>query len=152
MKDISKEEMIELLQKAEDGVLAFCDGDRPYCIPIGHVYVNDEVSFSIFPKGRKWEAFQQNKKVCFNVYAWNDDHTEWSSVVVEGEMVLVTDISEIEAVVKAVIIKMGLEPGSYLEKRMEYYKKNMDNPAGLKVFKIKTCSMGGKTMPTMIGK
>jgi len=152
MKDISKEEMIALLQKAEDGVLAFSDGDKPYCIPMGHVYVDGEISFSIFPKGKKWEICQKNKNVCFNVYAWNDDHTEWSSVVVDGEMVAVTDITEIEAVVKGVIIKMGLEPGSYLEKRMEYYKKNMDNPAGLKVFKIKARSMGGKTMPTMIGK
>jgi nitroimidazol reductase NimA-like FMN-containing flavoprotein (pyridoxamine 5'-phosphate oxidase superfamily) len=114
--------------------------------------VNDKVCFSIFPKGRKWDCFQKNRKVCFNVYAWNDEHTQWSSVVIDGEMVPVTELAEIESVVKGTIEKMGLDPEAYLEKRMEYYKKNIDNPEALKLFKIETASMGGKTMQTMLGK
>ena len=152
MKDLSKEEMITLLNKAEDGVLALSDESAPYCIPIGYVCVNDKVCFSIFPKGRKWNCFQKNRKVCFNVYAWNDDHTQWSSVVIDGEMVPVTDLAEIESVVKGTIEKMGLDPEAYLGKRMEYYKKNLDNPEALKLFKIETAVMGGKTMQTMLGK
>jgi hypothetical protein len=35
---------------------------------------------------------------------------------------------------------------------MEYYKKNIDNPEALKLFKIETASMGGKTMQTTLGK
>ena len=152
MKDLSKEEMITLLNKAEDGVLALSDESTPYCIPIGYVCVNDKVCFSIFPKGRKWGCFQKNRKVCFNVYGWNDEHTQWSSVVIDGEMVPVTDLAEIESVVKGTIEKMGLDPEAYLAKRMEYYKKNLDNPEALKLFKIETASMGGKTMQTMLGK
>ena len=152
MKDLSKKEMITLLNKAEDGVLALSDESTPYCIPIGYVCVNDKVCFSIFPKGRKWGCFQKNRKVCFNVYGWNDDHTQWSSVVIDGEMVPVTDLAEIESVVKGTIEKMGLDPEAYLAKRMEYYKKNIDNPEALKLFKIETASMGGKTMQTMLGK
>ena len=152
MKDLSKEEMITLLNKAEDGVLALSDESTPYCIPIGYVCVNDKVCFSIFPKGRKWGCFQKNRKVCFNVYGWNDEHTQWSSVVIDGEMVPVTDLAEIESVVKGTIEKMGLDPEAYLAKRMEYYEKNIDNPEALKLFKIETASMGGKTMQTMIGK
>ena len=152
MKDLSKEEMITLLNKAEDGVLALSDESTPYCIPIGYVCVNDKVCFSIFPKGRKWGCFQKNRKVCFNVYSWNDDHTQWSSVVIDGEMVPVTDLAEIESVVRGTIEKMGLDPEAYLAKRMEYYKKNIDNPEALKLFKIETASMGGKTMQTMLGK
>ncbi len=64
----------------------------------------------------------------------------------------VNEIPEIESVVSALIVKMGLEPESYLEKRMKYYTDNLDNPKGLKVFKINVSSMGGKTMPTMMGK
>ncbi len=152
MKDISKDEMISLLKKEEDGVIAFTDGTSPYCIPFGHVLVNEIVYLSLFPKGRKWDLVQNNPKVCFNVYSWNDDHTEWTSVVVDGVIEPVNEIPEIESVVKSLIIKMGLEPESYLEKRMKYYTDNLDNPKGLKVFKIKTSSMGGKTMPTMMGK
>lgn len=152
MKDLSKEEMLALLNKVEDGVVAFSDGKTPYCIPVGYVYVNDTVCFSLFPKGRKWNYFQKNQKICFNIYGWNDDHTEWSSVVIDGEMIPVTDLSEIGTIVKGTIEKMGLDPQSYLEKRMEYYKKTMDSPDGLKLFKICTEVMGGKTMQITIGK
>jgi len=152
MKDLSKEEMTKLLNKAEDGVLALSDGLNPYCIPIGYVCVDNKLCFSIFPKGRKWDYIQKNRKVCFNVYGWNDEHTQWSSVVIDGEMVSVTDLAEIESIVKGTIEKMGLDPEEYLAKRMEYYKKNIDNPEALKLFKIETASMGGKTMQTMLGK
>jgi hypothetical protein len=151
MKDISKEDMIRLLQKQEDGVISISDGDTPYCIPFGHVLVNDSVYISLFPKGRKWEIIQKNPKVCFNVYSWNEDHTEWSSVVVDGVVEPVTDINEIESVVEALIVKMGLDPVTYLEKRMQYYRDNLDNPKALKIFRINSSSMGGKTMPTTMG-
>ena len=152
MKDISKEEMIQILQKQEDGVIAITDGNRPYCIPFGYVLVNDTVYLSLFPKGRKWEVIQKNPKVCFNVYCWNDDHTEWSSVVVDGVLEPVTEIVEIESVVKALIVKMNLDPESYLEKRMKYYLDNLDKPQSLKIYRINADSIGGKTMSTMIGK
>lgn len=152
MKDISKEDMIQLLQTQEDGVMSLSDGDMPYCIPFGHVLVNDMVYLSLFPRGRKWEIIQKNPKVCFNVYSWNEDHTEWSSVVVDGVMASVTDINEIESVVKALIVKMGMDPEAYLEKRMTYYRDNLDNPKALKIYRINSSSMGGKTMPTMMGE
>jgi nitroimidazol reductase NimA-like FMN-containing flavoprotein (pyridoxamine 5'-phosphate oxidase superfamily) len=152
MKDISKEDMIQLLQTQEDGVMSLSDGDTPYCIPFGHVLVNDTVYLSLFPRGRKWEIIQKNPKVCFNVYSWNDDHTEWSSVVVDGVMESVTDINEIESVVKELIVKMGMDPEAYLEKRMTYYRDNLDNPKALKIYRINSSSMGGKTMPTMMGE
>lgn len=151
MKDISRDEMVALLKKVEDGVLGLSDGTKPYCIPFGHVYVDDTVYLSFFPRGRKWEMIQKNPNVCFNVYRWNEDHTEWSSVVIDGVLEPVTDMTEIESVVKALIVKMGLDPETYLEKRMQYYRDNADNPKGLKVFKIISSSMGGKTMPTMLG-
>ena len=50
MKDLTKEEMITLLNKAEDGVLAMSDESNPYCIPIGYVCVNDKVFFQSFQK------------------------------------------------------------------------------------------------------
>lgn len=152
MKDISKEEMIRLLQKQEDGVMSLSNGDTPYCIPFGHVLVDETVYLSLFPRGRKWEIIQKNPKVCFNVYSWNDDHTEWTSVVVDGVMEPVTDINEIESVVKALIVKMGMDPEAYLEKRMTYYRDNLDNPKALKIYRINSSSMGGKSMPTMMGE
>ena len=151
MKDLSKQEMLNILKKEPDGVMALSDGNNPYCIPFGHVIVGETVYLSLFPKGRKWMIIQKNPRVCFNVYQWNEDHSVWSSVVVDGVLEQVTEISEIESVVKALILKMGLDPESYLEKRMRYYQDNLDNPKGLKIYRIGSGTMGGKTMHTMLG-
>lgn len=152
MKELTKQEMLSVLHRVNDGVLALSDGKRPYCIPFGFVYVNDAVHISMFPRGRKWEYFLKNPEVCFTVFCWNDDHTEWCSVVIDGEMEKLDDIASIQAVIKANIEKMGLDPEKYIEKRMDYYKKSIDNPHALKLFKIKTLAMGGRKMHTMLGE
>jgi nitroimidazol reductase NimA-like FMN-containing flavoprotein (pyridoxamine 5'-phosphate oxidase superfamily) len=151
MKDLSKEEMEELLRTVEDGVLALSHNDTPYCIPFGFVYRKGTLYLSMFPRGRKWEIFQKNNKVCFTAYHWNQDRTEWSSVVIDGRMEQVKDLKEIEKVVKANIEKIGLDPVHYLEKRMMIYQKSMDNPSALKIFRVAIAQMGGKKMKTLIG-
>ncbi len=60
MKDLSKEEMDKLLTTVGDGVLALSSGDKPYCIPFGFVYIEGKVYLSMFPRGRKWEIYQEN--------------------------------------------------------------------------------------------
>jgi len=152
MKDLTKEEMVHLLETVLDGTLALTDGTRPYCIPFGFVFQNDSLYLSLFPMGRKWEYFQKNNNVSFNVFKWNDDRTEWSSVVVDGKIEQVTDIETITLVVKLNMEKLGLDPSQYLDKRVEFYKKNLDNPKALKIFKIDAQTMGGKKMPTTVGQ
>ena len=151
MKELSKKEMADLLHKVGDGVLALTDGTEPYCIPFGFVYVEEHVYLSMFPSGRKWNYFQKKPHVCFTVFCWNDAHTEWYSVVIDGKMEMVSDLALIEKVVKANIEKVGLDPNAYLEKRMAYYRKSLDNPKALKIFKIKTKEMRGRKMTTLIG-
>jgi nitroimidazol reductase NimA-like FMN-containing flavoprotein (pyridoxamine 5'-phosphate oxidase superfamily) len=145
MKDLSKQEMIDLLSKMTEGVLAVTNGDVPYCIPIGHVCVGDTVFFSIFPKGRKWDYIQKIPKVCFTVFDWFDNKTRWASVVVDGEMEQIDDWETVEAVVRANMEKQGLDPDEYLEKRMDYYRRTQDKSYAVKIFRIKTTDMQGKT-------
>ena len=152
MKDLSKEEMENLLITVGDGVLSLSSEDVPYCIPFGFVYTGGKLYLSMFPKGRKWEILKKNNKVCFTAFNWNADHTEWSSVVVDGRIEQVKELKEIEKVVKANIEKMGLDPVNYLEKRMAIYQKSMNNPSALKIFKVEIEHMGGKKMARMIGK
>ena len=152
MKDLSKEEMENLLITVGDGVLSLSSEDVPYCIPFGFVYTGGKLYLSMFPKGRKWEILKKNNKVCFTAFNWNEDHTEWSSVVVDGRIEQVKELKEIEKVVKANIEKMGLDPVNYLEKRMAIYQKSMEHPAALKIFKVDIERMGGRKMAMMIGK
>lgn len=152
MKDLSKEEMERLLNTVGDGVLALSSEDIPYCIPFGFVYIGGKVYLSMFPRGRKWEIFKKNNKVCFNAFCWNEDHSEWSSVVIDGKMVQVKNLKEIESVVRANIAKVGLDPVSYLEKRMAIYQKSIDKPSALKILRIETERMAGRKMKTLIGE
>ena len=152
MKKLSKEEMDKLLITVGDGVLALSDGDTPYCIPFGFIYLHGKIYLSLFPMGRKWDMLKKNKKVCFNVFSWNNDHSEWASVIVEGTLEQTKDLKEIEMVVKANMEKVGLDPSTYLEKRMAYYKKSMDNPNAVKIFWIEVSNMDGRKMPTVIGQ
>ncbi len=151
MKELTKKEIGDVLNKVGDGVLALTNGKAPYCIPFGFVFIEDHVYLSMFPAGRKWEYFKKNPLVCFTAFCWNDDHSEWYSVVIDGEMELVTELSVIEQVIKANIEKVGLDPKTYLEKRVAYYKKSLDNPKALKIIKIKTKEMRGRKMATLIG-
>jgi nitroimidazol reductase NimA-like FMN-containing flavoprotein (pyridoxamine 5'-phosphate oxidase superfamily) len=151
MKDLTNKEMVDLMHSVGDGVLALSDGKAPYCIPFGFVFIENHVYLSMFPSGRKWGYFQKNPHVCFTAFCWNDEHTEWYSVVVDGEMEMIQDLATIELVIKANIEKVGLDPAAYLEKRMAYYKKSLDNPKALKIFKIKTKEMRGRKMSTQIG-
>lgn len=152
MKELSKEEMEKLLARVGDGVLSLSSGDVPYCIPFGFVYTGGKLYLSLFPRGRKWEILKKNKKVCFTAFEWNDDHTEWSSVVIDGRMEPVEELKEIETVVKANIEKMGLDPEGYLERRMAIYQKSMNNPSALKIYKVEIEQMGGRKMAMLIGK
>ena len=150
MKDLTKQEMENLLNRVGDGVLAMSYQDVPYCLVFGFVYIDGDVYISLFPKGRKWGILEKNKKVCFTAFTWNEDHTEWASVVIDGTMELVTDLKVIEAVVKANIEKLGLKPEAYLDKRMAMYKKTMKTKSALKIFRIKTETMGGRKMKFLI--
>lgn len=152
MKETGKEEIERILTEAPDGVLAFSQGETPYCIPFGFVYVDGTVYLSMFPKGRKWQYWQNNKNVCFSVFLWNADRSRWSSVVIDGELEMVTDIDVIASVVKANLVKTGIPVEPNLEKRMAYYRQAQTNPAGLKIFRINARDTRGRTMHTLIGK
>ena len=152
MQQLGKEETIRILETATDGMLGLCDNGKPYCIPFGFVWINDTIYLSMFPTGRKWGIIQHNPQVCFSIYSWNTHHTRWSSVIIEGKITAVDDLSEIELMVRANVAKMGLDPEGYLAKRMEYYRANRDNSKGLKSFKIKTAALQARTMATQIGK
>lgn len=152
MQEISREKINRILETAPEGMLGLCDHGKPYCIPFGFVWTNEAIYLSLFQSGRKWECLQRNPQVCFSLYSWNEDHTSWSSVIIEGELTAVDDMSEIELMIRANSIKMGLDTEGYLAKRMEYYRANRDNPKGLKSFKIRAESIEGRSMATHIGK
>jgi len=153
MSDLDHDTMINLLQTAREGVMAMCDVGRPYCLPFGYVYLDGSVYISLFPTGRKWQCLQQNPRVCFSVFAWNDDRTRWQSVVIDGEILLISDLERIRRVVQANMLKIGIDASSqYIEKRMRHYQEALGSPDGLKIIEIRATTMGGKSMAAVAGR
>jgi nitroimidazol reductase NimA-like FMN-containing flavoprotein (pyridoxamine 5'-phosphate oxidase superfamily) len=146
MQDLSAEEIRELLQTVQDGVLAFTNGDQPYCLPFGFVCIDGIVYLSMFPRGRKWHYLQSHPQVCFTAYRWSDNRTEWFSAVIDGTLEQVNDEKEIESVIRANMQKQNIPDASYLQKRMKYYKKSLSNPSALKIVKLLPSSITGKKM------
>ena len=152
MQHLEHDEMISLFQTEREGFLAMCDEDQPYCLPFGYVFIDDSVFISLFPKGRKWACLQKNSRVSFSVFAWDENRTKWSSVVIDGELKMVENLKGIRRVVEANMLKMGLDASAvYVEKRMRYYEQALKNPDGLRIMKLCTTHIGGKTMATMAG-
>jgi nitroimidazol reductase NimA-like FMN-containing flavoprotein (pyridoxamine 5'-phosphate oxidase superfamily) len=153
MQDLDRDTMINLLQTEREGVLAMCDDGQPYSLPFGYVLIDDSVYISLLPQGRKWACLQKNPRVCFTVFSWNDDRSAWASVVVEGKLEPVADLNIIRRVVHANAVKMSIEAiDEYVEKRMRYYEKTLNDPNGVKTTRIITEHMSGKTNPVVAGK
>ncbi len=146
MQDLSAEEIRELLQTVQDGVLAFTNGDQPYCLPFGFVCIDGIVYLSMFPRGRKWHYLQSHPRVCFTAYRWNNDRTEWSSAVIDGVLEPVTEERGIEDVIRANMKKQNISDESYLQKRIHFYKKAAANSSALKIFKLTPSAVSGKKM------
>jgi len=149
MKELGKEEIKDVLLETEDGVLSITNGEKPYGVPLAYVYTENELYLSMFAKGKKHLFFEKNSAVCFTVYNWNDEHTAWRSVIVDGTIKQVTDMASIEKVVRANMAKMGL-PDEHLDRRMEYYAKTAGSESGVKIYQIVIETMSGRTMNMMI--
>jgi len=150
MQTLTQDEIEELLKGQEDGVLAITDGESPYCIPMGYQYIDKSIYLSFFQIGRKWSYLLKNKKVCFNVYAWNGDRSVYRSVIIDGVLQRVTDIEEIKRVVEGNAKRFGLGE-TYLEKRTEYYRKTMENENALKLYKIIPEKIGSDKRRRVLG-
>ncbi|MET2825897.1 pyridoxamine 5'-phosphate oxidase family protein [Mesorhizobium shangrilense] len=82
VKDMTRQDCINLLKSARLGRLACVRDNRPYVVPV-HFAFNDNFIFSFSLPGRKVEWMRGNPRVCLQV----DDVGSaqgWKSVVVEG--------------------------------------------------------------------
>lgn len=65
---LTKEEIIEILNRQSHGVLAVLgDDEYPYAIPLNYVYLNQKIYFHAAPIGHKVDALKKHNKVSFAV-------------------------------------------------------------------------------------
>lgn len=95
MIEMTETEVHELLAQARIGRLCMADREgAPYAIPFPFLWADASVYLRVAMTGRKGEVLQQNPRVCFEVDEFTDTLDDYSSVIVEGELVEVHDLTE----------------------------------------------------------
>lgn len=102
MRELSPEEMNDMLTRNGVGVLALIDGDYPYAIPMSFGYDGTEVclpmQWGAGYDGRKIQCIESNSNACFTVYEQDpDDARTWRSVVITGSLERIADDREAQA-------------------------------------------------------
>ena len=61
------DEMEAILDRAEVGRIALCDGSTPYIVPLNFLYVEGKIVFHSAWKGKKFDLLAENPRCCFEV-------------------------------------------------------------------------------------
>ena len=82
VREMSNEEIKQVLERENFGHLAFSSADQPYIVPINYVVEGSDI-YIYTTEGKKSEIIDANPKVCLQVeeVVAND---EWRSVIVTG--------------------------------------------------------------------
>jgi nitroimidazol reductase NimA-like FMN-containing flavoprotein (pyridoxamine 5'-phosphate oxidase superfamily) len=88
-------EIDQLLDDCLIGRLCMADrAGRPYAVPLPFAWLDGALYLRLPLTGRKGAVLSQNDRVCFEVDRFSDTLDEYASVLIEGTLVEVTDVSE----------------------------------------------------------
>lgn len=96
MRQLSSEEIDEMLVENGVGLLSLVDGDQPYAIPMSFGYDGDDLMIPMQwgsgYDGRKERCVASNPKACFTLYEQDSQSQDtWRSIVITGELQEITD-------------------------------------------------------------
>jgi nitroimidazol reductase NimA-like FMN-containing flavoprotein (pyridoxamine 5'-phosphate oxidase superfamily) len=86
--------MEDILKRAEVGRLAFCDGSKPYVIPLNFLYKEGKIVFHCAWEGKKLDLIAKNPDCCFEVDEFMGEvsyhydsrcHLDYDSVLLFGK-------------------------------------------------------------------
>lgn len=64
---MKREEIEEIIRRAQVCRLALCERDHPYVVPLCFGYEAGSLYFHCAPRGRKLEILENNRNVCFEM-------------------------------------------------------------------------------------
>lgn len=125
-KAMLQEETLEVLDKAEYGVLSTISADNtPYGVPMNFARVEDSIYFHCAKEGHRIENIEGNKRVCLNVVDSvvlmpEKFNTQYRSVTVFGDISIVEDTDEKKKGIKAIADKLSPD---FEKEGLEYIEK-----------------------------
>ncbi len=143
-KSISREEITEILEKAEYGVLSTISTDNTaYATPLNFAYKDGVLYFHSAKEGHKIENIMSNSSACFSVVDSvvlmpEKFNTQYRSVTVFGTMSIVEDQEEKRKGITAIAEKLSPD---YKPEGRRYIEKAFD---AMHVLKLDIQRMTGK--------
>lgn len=134
-REISKEEVIKILEQGEYGTVATVDENGyPYSLPLSYVYYKDCIYFHCAREGKKLSNIDKNNKVSFSVVGDTElmpskFSTKYESVVVFGKAHKSQD-EEKELALLKLIEKYS---PNFLEEGKAYIEKAKDMTTVIKI-------------------
>lgn len=140
LPELSKKEMLELLDAELVGRLGLNDEPQPYVVPTDFVYKDGAIYIHSPADGKKSVLARKNPHVCFEVDKYNEDVTEYKSIIIRGEIKEVFDDDERRDAMRILALKAA-RPGGW---RAHTSNSNM---SPITVFKITIKEMTGVKSP-----
>ncbi len=143
-KAMSKEETLEVLEKAEYGMLATISSDNtPYVTPMNFACVGDSIYFHCALEGHRLENIKGNNNVCLSVVDSvvlmpEKFNTQYRSATVFGTICIVEDVEEKKKGIMAIAKKLSPQ---YPKEGMEYIDSAF---AKMHVLRLDVAKMTGK--------
>lgn len=125
-KAIPQEEIMEILENAEFGVLSTISTDNTaYAVPLNFAYKDGALYFHSALEGHKIENIKANSSACFNVVDSvvlmpEKFNTQYRSVTLFGTMTIVEDTEEKKKGITAIAEKLSPD---YKPEGREYIEK-----------------------------
>ena len=117
MQEMTPYEIDRFLENTRIGRLCMAGSDgRPYAIPMPFSWFGGALYVRLPLTGRKGQVLRENDRVCFEADDFTDNLDDYTSVIVEGRLVEVTDLAE-KRLVKRVNeakyrrLRLGHRPG-----------------------------------------
>jgi hypothetical protein len=142
LPELSENEMLTLLDEARVGRLGLNDGAQPYVVPTDFAYDNGVIFIHSPRDGKKSGLARKDPHVCFEVDKFNDDVTEYSSIIIRGDIEEVFDDPGKRDAMKLLAGKAARSPGWHAHPG----GKGANMPS-ISIFKIKVKEMTGIRSP-----
>jgi nitroimidazol reductase NimA-like FMN-containing flavoprotein (pyridoxamine 5'-phosphate oxidase superfamily) len=141
LPELSKKEMLEMLDEERVGRLGLNDEPQPYVVPTDFAYKDGSIYIHSPADGKKSMLARKDPHVCFEVDRYNEDVTEYKSVIIRGDIKEVFDDGERRDAMRILAMKAARSGG--------WQERAKGHPAmgSIAVFKITICEMTGISSP-----
>ena len=124
-QQLPEEVSIEILQKADSGVLAVLDeAGYPYTVPMSYIYANGKIYFHSASTGHKIEAIKNYDKASFCIISEDEVVPEkfstlYRSVIAFGKLRFIEDREEMRNITTDLAMKYSADFKEMIPKRID---------------------------------